>query len=99
MQGSSGDVSDALSGSIPGLSGWLPPGFLEFIHTPGHLLGHTSFLHKPSSSLVAGDVACNIPPPFHFGRRGPRWTDPPSFINMNNTELHVGFMAPSTELS
>lgn len=35
-------------------------GGLEVIHTPGHTLGHVSFLHKPSGVLITGDSVFNF---------------------------------------
>lgn len=58
--GDEGDVSTSLSSAIPDVSSWLPPDFLRYVHTPGHAPGHVSYIHKPTSSLIAGDVLFRI---------------------------------------
>ena len=92
MQGTEGDVSDALSASIPGLSSWFPSGFIKFIHTPGHLRGHVSYIHQPTSSLIAGDIEFNAPPPLNFGKKAIALADPLGPLNQNTTELRVGLL-------
>ncbi|KAK9864869.1 hypothetical protein WJX84_012050 [Apatococcus fuscideae] len=64
LQETQGDVSSALSAAIPDVSSWLPPDFLEYVLTPGHAPGHVAFVHKPTSSLLAGDVLVHAPPLF-----------------------------------
>ncbi len=56
IQGSSGDVADALSGLVTGAPSWLPKGIIEYVHTPGHAPGHLVFVHKPTKSVIAGDA-------------------------------------------
>jgi glyoxylase-like metal-dependent hydrolase (beta-lactamase superfamily II) len=37
-------------GTVPGLPGW------QWIHTPGHALGHVSFWREADRSMIAGDA-------------------------------------------
>ncbi|KAK9866420.1 hypothetical protein WJX84_002105 [Apatococcus fuscideae] len=88
LKGRHGDVAKEIAEAIPDASSWLPEGFLEYLHTPGHAIGHTAFIHKPTSSVIAGDV---------FGYRAPAWSfkkpkpgpgfSPPVFLSTLNSTL------------
>ena len=82
LQGEGGDVSTSLSPTFPDVSSWLPPNFLSYVHTPGHAPGHVSYIHKPTSSLIAGDVLFRI-------TSSPSLQHPLSFLTPNLTLVKV----------
>ncbi|CAL8463778.1 g3312 [Coccomyxa elongata] len=85
VRGTNGDVADARgpSGQKPA---WpLPRGIITFHHGPGHAPGHVSYLHKPSGSLVAGDVFGNLGNP-------PKITLPPPVYTPNMTEARLSLV-------
>ncbi|KAK9821888.1 hypothetical protein WJX74_009609 [Apatococcus lobatus] len=90
LKGRHGDVAGSLTGFVTGAPAWLPQGFLEFLHTPGHSPGHLVFIHKPTQSVIAGDAFSYQSWGWPFFKTAvPRLNRPYPIATVNSTAVQV----------